>query len=57
MIRICMSHDVWICNVLAGENKFRSCWRIGLNSSFPLGMVNEDGCENKHAGEENFVGE
>ena len=43
-------HNVWGCDVLAGEDKSRSCWRIVLNSSFPLGMVNEDGCENKPVG-------
>ena len=57
MMRICMHHDVWTCNVLAGENKSRSCWRIELSSSFPLGMMNEDNCENKRAGEKNVVGE
>ena len=41
MIRICMYHDEWNCDVLAGENKSRSCWRIELNSSFPLGTMNE----------------
>ena len=45
---------VWKCDVLDGENKSRSCWRIELDSSFPLGMVSED---NKLAGEDNFVGE
>ena len=58
MMRICMYHDVWKCDVLAGENKSRiACWRIELNSSFPLGMVNEDDCENKPVGEKNSVGE
>ena len=57
MVRICMYHDVWKCDVLAGENKSRSCWRIELSSSFPLGMVNEDDCEDKPAGEKNSVGE
>ena len=42
---------------LVGENKSRSCWRIELSSSFPLGMMNEDGCENKPAGERSSVGE
>ena len=54
MMRICMYHDVCKCDVLAGENKSRGCWRIELNSSFPLGMMNEG---NKPAGEENSVGE
>ena len=57
MMRICMYHDVWICNVLAGENKSQSCWRVELSSSFPLGMVREDDCENKPAGEDDSVGE
>ena len=57
MMRICMYHDVWTCNVLAGENKSRSCWRIKLNASLPPGMVNEDDCEDKPAGEKNSVGE
>ena len=48
MMRICMYHDVWKCNVLAGENKSRiTCGRIELNSSFPLGMTNEDDCKDK----------
>ena len=54
MMRLCMYHDVWKCDVLAGENKSRSCWRIELDSSFPLGMMNED---DKLAGEDNSVGE
>ena len=57
MMRICMCHDVWTCNVLAGENKSRSYWRIELSSSFLLGMMTEDGCENKPAGERISVGE
>ena len=57
MMRTCMYHDVWTCNVLAGENKSRSCWRIELNSSLLLGMVNEGDCENKPAGEKNSIGE
>ena len=28
-----------------------------MNSSFPLGMVNESDCENKPVGEDNTVGE
>ena len=43
---------------LAGENKSRiACWRIELNSSFLLGMTNEDDCKNKPAGEDDSVGE
>ena len=42
MMRICMYHDVWEYDALAGGNKPRSCWRIELSSSFPLGMMNED---------------
>ena len=40
---------------LAGESK---SWIAAgeLNSSFPLGMANEDDCENKFAGENNSVG-
>ena len=57
MMRICMYHDVWEYNVLAGENKSWSCWRIELSSSFSLGMMKEDDCENNPAGEKNFVGE
>ena len=57
MMHLCMYHDVWKCNVLAEENKSRRCWRIELNSSFPLGMMNEDDCKNKPAGEKNSVGE
>ena len=49
-----MYHDVWKCDVLAGENKSRSYWRIELDSSFLLGMMNED---DKLAGEYNSVGE
>ena len=54
MMRICMYHYVWKCDVLARENKSRSYWRIELNSSFPLGMMNEG---DKLAGEDNSVGE
>ena len=56
MMRICMYHDVWKCDVLAGENKSRIAageW----NSSFPLGMMNEDDCKNKPVGEDDSVGE
>ena len=53
MMRICMYHNVWKCDVLAGENKSWSCWRIELSSSFPLGMMNED---DKPVGEKNSVG-
>ena len=42
---------------LAGEDKSRSCWRMMLNSSFPLRMMNEDDCENNPVGEDNSVGE
>ena len=41
---------------LAGEDKSRRCWRMMLNSSFPLGMMNEDDGENKPAGEKESVG-
>ena len=52
MMRMCMYHDVWKCNVLAGENKSRiTCCIIELNSSVPLGMTNEDDCKNKPAGD------
>ena len=57
MMRICMYYDVWNCDVLIGENKSRSWWRIELDSSFPPGMENEDDCENKPIGEYNSVGE
>ena len=57
MMRLGMYHDVWKCNVLAGEHKSRSCWRMMLNSSFPLGMMNEDDCVNKPVGEDDSVGE
>ena len=58
MMHLCMYHDVWKCNVLAGENKSRiTCWRIELNSSVPLGMTNEDDCKNKPAGEDDSIGE
>ena len=56
MMRICMYHDVWTCNVLAGENKSQSCWRIELSSSFLLGMVNEGDCENEPAEGDDSVG-
>ena len=56
-MRLCMYHDVWKCNVLAGGNKSRiACWRIELNFSFLLGMMNKDDRENKPVGEENSVG-
>ena len=52
-----MYHDVWGYNVLAGGNKSRIvCWRIELNSSFPMGMTNENDCKNKPAGEDDSVG-
>ena len=42
---------------LAGENKSRvAAGEKKLNSSFPLGIANEDDCENKPAGEDNSVG-
>ena len=53
MMRICMYHDVWKCDVLAGENKSQNCWRIELSSSFPLGMINGD---DKPVGEKNSAG-
>ena len=53
MMHICMYHDVWGYDVLAGKNKSRSCWRIELSSSFPLGMMNED---DKPIGEKHSVG-
>ena len=56
MVR-CMYHDLLTCNVLAGENKSRSCWRIKLNASLPPGMVNKDDCEDKPAGEKNSIEE
>ena len=57
MMRICMYYDVWKCNALAGENKSQSCWRIMLNSSFPLRMMNEDDWVNNPVGEDDSVGE
>ena len=54
MMRICMYHDVWEYNVLAGENKSWSCWRIKLSSSFPLGMMNGD---DNLAREDDSIGE
>ena len=54
MMRICMHHDVWTCNILAGENKSRSCWRIKLDAWLPLGMMDEG---DKLAGEDNSIGE
>ena len=53
MMCICMYHDVWKCDVLAGENKSRGWWRVKLSSSFPLGMMNGD---DKPVGEKNSVG-
>ena len=42
---------------LAGENKPRiAVGEKKLNSSFPLGIMDEDVCENKPAGEDNSVG-
>ena len=43
---------------LAGENKSRiAAGEKDLNSSFPLGMMNEDDCTNKPVGEDDSVGE
>ena len=43
---------------LAGENKSRiATGEKELNSSFPLGITNEDDCENKPTGEDNSAGE
>ena len=53
-MHVMMYEDVMF---LAGENKSRSYWRIELSSSFPLGMMNEDDCENKPAGGDDSVGE
>ena len=53
-MHVMMYEDVMF---LAGENKSRSYWRIELSSLFLLGMMTEDGCENKPAGERNSVGE
>ena len=50
-MHVMMYEDVMF---LAGENKSRSCWRIVLSSSFPLGMMNEG---DKLAGEDDSVGE
>ena len=52
-MHVMMYEDVMF---LAGENKSRSCWRIVLSSSFPLGMMNEDDSKNKPVGEDNSVG-
>ena len=52
MMHICMYHDVWEYDALAGENKSQRCWRIELSSSFPLEMMNED---DKPVGEKNSV--
>ena len=57
MMRTCMYHDVWKCDVSAGETKSRNRWRIELSSSFPLGMMNEDDYEKKPARGDNYVGE
>ena len=43
---------------LAGENKSQiAAGEKELNSSFPLGIADEDDCENKPVGEDNFAGE
>ena len=43
---------------LVGENKSRiAVGEKRLNSSFPLGIVNEDNCENKPVGQDNSAGE
>ena len=53
-MHVMMYEDVMF---LAGENKSWSCWRMVLSSSFPLGMMHEEGCKNKLVGEDNSVGE
>ena len=56
MMRICMCHDVWKCNVFSwGKQIPDCCWRKELNSSFPLGITNKDDWENNPAGENNSV--
>ena len=43
---------------LGGKNKSRiAAGEKELNSLFPLGMVNEEDCEDKLAGEDNSAGE
>ena len=54
-MHVMMYEDVMF---LAGENKsWVAAGEKELNSLFPLGIVNEDDCENKPAGEDNSDGE